>query len=222
MKCKQARSLFSACLDGVATGAEMLAVERHLDECPSCSLEYRQLTRTQALVHALGPRRAPENLALQLRVALSRRSADTLQKRIAAGLVRLENAVNGFLLPATAGLVSTVLLFGLLVGIYPVPAQAGANDVPTLLYLPPQLEESPFAAGLSSLNTADALVVETYVDANGRVQDYRILAGPEQDQALRTQLNNALIFMTFRPAMSFGRPTAGRVVISFSKVSVKG
>jgi hypothetical protein len=222
MKCTQARSLFSPCLDGVVTGAQMLAVERHLDACAPCRLEYRQLTRTQALVHALGPRRAPETLALQLRVALSRRSADTLSRRIAAGMVRLENAINGFLLPATAGLVSTVLLFGLLVGIYPVPAQAGANDVPTLLYLPPQLEESPFAAGLSSLNSADALVVETYVDANGRVQTYRILAGPEQDETLRAQLNNALIFTTFRPAMSFGRPTAGRVVLSFSKVSVKG
>jgi hypothetical protein len=29
-------------------------------------------------------------------------------------------------------------------------------------------------------------------------------------------------FTTFRPAMSMGRPTAGRAVLSFSKISVKG
>jgi hypothetical protein len=35
-------------------------------------------------------------------------------------------------------------------------------------------------------------------------------------------VKNMLIFTTFRPAMSMGRPTPGRAVLSFSKISVKG
>jgi hypothetical protein len=31
-----------------------------------------------------------------------------------------------------------------------------------------------------------------------------------------------MIFTTFRPATSFGVPTSGRVVLSFSNINVKG
>ena len=41
--------------------------------------------------------------------------------------------------------------------------------------------------------------------------------------ALRARdLKNLLIFTTFRPAMTFGHPTTGRVVISFAKINVRG
>jgi hypothetical protein len=36
------------------------------------------------------------------------------------------------------------------------------------------------------------------------------------------EVKKILIFTTFRPALSMGRPTSGRAVISFSKISVKG
>jgi hypothetical protein len=66
------------------------------------------------------------------------------------------------------------------------------------------------------------VVIEAYVDANGRVQDYRILSQPDDADVVLPQVKNLLIFTTFRPALSMGRPTAGRAVISFSKISVKG
>jgi hypothetical protein len=69
---------------------------------------------------------------------------------------------------------------------------------------------------------SDALVVEAYVGADGRVQDYRILSSPDQPQAVLSQLKNMLIFTTFQPATTFGQPTASRVILSFSKVQVKG
>jgi hypothetical protein len=70
--------------------------------------------------------------------------------------------------------------------------------------------------------SGDALVVEAYVGPDGRVQDYRILSAPDNAQAILPELKNMLIFTTFHPATSFGQPTAGRVVLSFSKVQVKG
>jgi hypothetical protein len=60
------------------------------------------------------------------------------------------------------------------------------------------------------------------VDANGRVQDYRILSQSDDAKAALPQVKNLLIFTTFRPALAMGVPTSGRAVISFSKVSVKG
>ena len=62
----------------------------------------------------------------------------------------------------------------------------------------------------------------TLVDANGQVQDYRILSDSADARRLRPQLNNIMIFTTFQPATTFGVPTSGRAVLSFAKINVGG
>jgi len=134
--------------------------------------------------------------------------------------VRLQNVLNAFMVPATAGLMTAVTVFAMLMG-YLAPLQAGNPDVPLLVYTAPQLQQSAFATGIESINS-DSLVIEAYVDSVGRVQDYRILSEPPESQQLLPQVKNMLIFTTFRPATNLGRPTAGRAVLSFSKISVRG
>ena len=84
-----------------------------------------------------------------------------------------------------------------------------------------ELQQSVFGSTLSSMNT-DSLVIEAYVDRNGRVQDYRILSDPGESEQLLPQVKRMLIFTTFRPAMSMGRPISSRAVLSFSRISVRG
>jgi hypothetical protein len=43
-----------------------------------------------------------------------------------------------------------------------------------------------------------------------------------ENQHLRRQLDQMMIFTTFRPATTFGRPAPGRVVLSFSRIHVRG
>jgi hypothetical protein len=90
-----------------------------------------------------------------------------------------------------------------------------------MLYTAPQLDQTMFGTSLGSISD-DSVVIEAYVDANGRVEDYRILSQPDDVQAMLPEVKKILIFTTFRPALSMGRPTSGRAVISFSKISVKG
>ena len=99
--------------------------------------------------------------------------------------------------------------------------QASSGDVPLMLYTGPQLDQSAFGTSLGNMGD-DAVVVEAYVDANGRVEDYRILSQPADAKAVLPELKNLLIFTTFHPALSMGRPTAGTAVLSFSKISVRG
>jgi hypothetical protein len=223
MNCGEAKKLFSPFLDGQASGREMRALDGHIEECSRCAREYVAMRRTQLLLANLGPKRAPADLALKLRVAISREAAHQRHSRFEGVLVRLENALNAFMVPATAGLVSAVLIFGLLLGFIALPGQlqAASGDVPLMLYTAPQLEQSVFGTSLGSIGE-DSVVIEAYVDANGRVEDYRILSQSEDAKAMLPQVKNLLIFTTFRPALSMGRPTAGRAVISFSKISVKG
>jgi Putative zinc-finger len=223
MKCAEIVKLFSPYLDGRASGSQMHALTRHLEQCSHCAQEYAAMRRTQLLLTGLGRKTAPPDLALKLRVAISREAAQARRPRFEGVQVRLENALNAFMVPATAGLVSAVLFFGLLLGFFALPAElrADSGDVPLMLYTAPQLEQSAFGTSLGNMGD-DAVVVEAYVDANGRVEDYRILSQPDDAQAVLPQLKNLLIFTTFHPALSMGRPTAGTAVLSFSKISVKG
>ncbi|MFI5111952.1 MAG: anti-sigma factor family protein [Terriglobales bacterium] len=219
MNCSQARSLFSPYLDGVLNGRQMRDLGNHLAECAACSHESALLADTQRAVSSLGRRQAPPELALKLRVALSHEAARSRTRSFVGLQVRLEDALNAFMVPATAGVLSAIVFFGLLIGLFALPVQAN-NDVPTMLYTPPVLAQSPFSNGMERMNT-ESIVVEAYVDANGRVQDYRILSAPTTDE-IKPQLENMLIFTTFRPATAFGQPTSGRAVLSFSKINVKG
>jgi Putative zinc-finger len=223
MTCAETKQLFSPYLDGRVSGSEMHALTRHMKQCSDCTREYAATQRTQQLLAGLGAKKAPPDLALKLRLAISREAAQKRRPRYEGMLVRLQNAMNAFMVPATAGLVSAVLFFGLLLGFFALPAELSASrgDVPLMLYTAPELEQSAFGTSLGNVGD-DALVIEAYVDANGRVDDYRILSQPDDAKDVLPQLKNLLIFTTFRPALSMGRPTPGKAVLSFSKISVKG
>jgi hypothetical protein len=220
MKCAQAKSLFSPYLDGAVTGTQMRALSQHLETCARCTQEYISLHQTQQLLAKAGRRKAPADLALQLRVAISREVAQSKRSYLDGVRIRLENVLNPLMVPATAGLATAVTVFVLLLG-FLAPLRADNPDVPLMLYTAPQLQQSAFGAALDSI-TEDSLVIEAYVDSNGRIQDYRILSNPREAQELLPQVKNMLIFTTFRPATSMGRRTPGRAVLSFSKISVKG
>ena len=90
-----------------------------------------------------------------------------------------------------------------------------------MLYTPPEMTSAPFGLLGSGAANGDAVLVEAVIDAHGRVQDYRVL-NSSADSELSPEMKNALIFTQFRPATSFGLPTSGRVVISFSNINVGG
>lgn len=220
MTCTQVKLLLSSYFDGAMTGKLMLSMAAHLDACDGCQREYVTLRQTQQLLATVGRRKAPSDLALKLRLAISREAARSRQHSFSAIWVHVENALNAFMVPATAGLATAVVIFGLLMGFVALPLQ-GSSDVPLMLNTAPELQTSAFGTALDSIKD-DSLVIEAYVDANGRVQDYRVLSTPDANKELPSQVKNMLIFTTFRPATSMGRPTSGTAVLSFSRISVKG
>lgn len=220
MKCSESKQLFSPMLDSMLEGRQVYALNQHMAECEGCNAEFSALRHTRWMMANMAPHAAPPDLALRLKVAISQQLAARRHSRWESLLVRWENALNAFMFPATAGLLSAVLIFGLLIGVL-VPAHlSSANDVPTMLYTPPEMTSAPFGLESGATN-GDAILVEAVIDAHGRVQDYRVLSSPGQTE-LSSEMKNALIFTQFRPATSFGLPTSGRVVISFSNINVGG
>lgn len=215
MDCKQAKSLFSSYLDGAVSGQEMHGIATHLEGCGTCHSSYLSLRRTQSLLSSLGTRKAPADLELRLRLAIQQERSRSASRMFQNLGLRIEHAINSFMLPATAGLTTAVIMFGVLIGCFARP-EIG-NDIPTSLYTPPRLAGGPYAIqGLDS-----PVLIEASVDPSGRVLDYRILSGHESE-ALRRKIDSALIFTTFEPARAFGEPASGHVVLAFATVNVKG
>ena len=219
MRCDEAKPRFSSYLDGAMSGAEMHEVSGHLRECAECQSDYNLLESTRTLVSSLGRRQPPSDLALKIKVALSSERARSRRGTLQGYMVRLENAFNGLMFPATAGVLSAIVFFGVLIGLL-VPAQVSAyDDVPSSFYTPPRLQLSEYPE--PQLNLDAPVVIETYVDATGRVENYRIISGPDDEQ-VREQLNRALLFTIFAPAQSVGRPGPGKAIMSYANLNVTG
>lgn len=223
MICTRAKSLLSRYLDGAISGAEMRAVNEHLAVCSACLRRFEMLKLTQSAVAGLGRKQPPPELALQIKLALSREAQRTPSRRWQSVVVRVEHAFNAFMVPATAGVLSAVILFGLLLGLFAVPAplQAASDvDLPMGFYTPPALDSSMFGMTVNDTKPG-SVTVEATVDPNGRLQDYTVVSS-DGDQQLSPEIKNMLIFSTFRPAMSFGRPVTSKIMLVFSKIPVKG
>jgi len=222
LQCPQARQLFSPYLDGAVTGTEMLALQNHLAECAKCEREYESLRRTQQLLTSVGRPKVPADLGLRLRLAISREVESAKRARFEGLMVRLENALQAFMVPVTAGFVSALIIFGIAMVYFVTPASLQAdNDVPLVMVnTAPELQPTAFSM-MDSIKD-DSLVIEAYVDANGRVEDYKILSDSGNGKEALPEVKQMLIFTTFRPALSMGRPTASRAVLSFAKINVKG
>ena len=225
MKCAEYKRLLSPYLDGQVSGAEMFALQNHMKGCASCAREYAETQRTLQMIVALNKAKvkAPADLSLRLRVAISRESKQARRRRFDGAMVRFRNTIDAFMVPVTAGALSAVLIFGILLGFFALPQQleASSADVPLMLYVAPQLKQSVFGTSIGSVGE-DSVLVEAYIDANGRVEDYRILSESDSSNQASPQVKNLLIFTTFSPALSMGVPIPSRAVISFSKISVKG
>ncbi|HLJ24045.1 MAG TPA: hypothetical protein VKT71_08055 [Candidatus Acidoferrales bacterium] len=237
MNCEKVKKLLPGYLDGeVMTGTwadTHVSIGRHLETCGDCRDELRAYQVMSSMMSGVQRPAPPEDLALKIRVAAAQRLSDrtwlhyALRARTRSELV-LKNILEPLAIPATGGFTVAFVVFVLvcqLLGLG-VPLRADSNDSPTNLLQPARLEAlAPFPiTGLEESGHAGphALLVEATINSEGEAVSYRILAGPDTD-TIRRQLDLVLLFSRFRPEMSFGRYTSGgRVVLSFSDLSIRG
>jgi hypothetical protein len=212
--CLEIRNHFSDYLDGECPREILRSVRYHLAGCASCRRELEAWQAVQDDLRALPRVQVPAEESLKLRVNLSRQLHQHLLEQLR---VRLENILEPLLLPASAGVLTAVLCFGIIMGSQFVPSnrvseeQAQANTPPQLRVLPPL-----------DFNTGDqAVTLVTHIDSGGRVTEYQLLSG-QQSPDLMNRLDRMMYFSVFRPATMSGRPTDGRVVLSLRRITVRG
>jgi hypothetical protein len=204
----------------------MQEIASHLDGCQECAGEWDTLREAQLALASLGPVAEPEDLLLRVRVAISQERARSRTSVFHTWNLAWKNTVGPFLLQASAGFCSAVLLLGtvvVLVTMFTQPKAAQANtDEPLGNPTAPRLVSFSSGVGSSDIGAISGpVVVEVYINDEGQMYDYRIVSGPT-DSATRSQVENLLLLSRFEPARFFGQPVRGLAVISFSGVSVHG
>ena len=224
--CETMQARFSEYLDGRLNGREMQQISAHVSECRDCNREWDSLRQVQQALGALGPVPEPKDLLLRVRVAVSQERARSKQSVYSRWNLVWKNTVGPFVLQASAGFASAVLLLGtviVLVTMFTQPqAVQATTDEPLGSPTAPRLVSLSSGVSNSDIGTLSGpVIVEAYVNDEGEVYDYRIVSGPD-DAATRLQVQNLLLFSFFEPARFFGQPVRGLAVISFTGVSVKG
>ena len=237
MDCDKVRGLLPGYLDGaMPTGTwagTHLSVGRHLETCTVCRQELEAYQSMSTLMSRMSRPTPPPDLALKIRVAAAQRLSDrnwlhNLRRLNTRIELVLKNILEPLAIPATGGFTVAFVVFVIVCQLLGIgaPLRAGSNDSPTNLLQPARLESlAPFPiTGLEESGHAGphALLVEATISSQGDAVSYRILAGPDTE-IVRRQLDLVLLFSRFRPEMSFGRFTSGgRVVLSFSDISIRG
>jgi hypothetical protein len=220
--CLKIRSYFSAYLDGAVSGSRMQEIARHLDRCEDCTQEFSGLRAMQQTLATLGPAKAPADLALKLRLAISHEHAQRKSSWLDAVSLKWDNAVRPMLVQVSAGFAGAVVLVGgiaLLLGMVAAPEPVMANDEPLGAITVPHYLYSAVDPRAIVTSHDTMIVVEAYVNSQGRVYDYNIVSGPVE-AAVRSQVVDHLLNSVFEPASVFGAPVRGRVVLTFSGISV--
>jgi Putative zinc-finger len=225
MGCGAVQGKFTEYLDGRLNGVEMQKIAAHLDGCRECTEDWHALRGMQLSLAGLGPVQEPEDLLLKIRVAVSQEQARARQNWLQAWGLVWKNTVGPFVLQASAGFASAVLLLGtvtFLVSMFAEPTTVQANDEPLGMATAPRLLYLSTGVGGDDISASSMpVVVEAYINDEGQVYDYRIVSGPT-DPAVRAEVENLLLLSRFEPARFFGQPVRGLAVLSFSGVSVRG
>jgi hypothetical protein len=222
--CQDCQSSFSAYLDGAVGGHQMQQIAQHLETCAACAGEFAALRAMQQSLATLGPAKPPIDLGLRLRLAISHEQAKRESNWFDNLSVKWDNAVRPMLVQVSAGFAGAVVLIGgigLLLGMFAAPEPVMANDEPLGAMTSPHYRYSTVNPGAVVTDHDSVIVVEAYVNEQGRVYDYNIVSGPD-DPAVDAQIVDRLLMSVYEPASVFGAPVRGRVVLTFSGISVRG
>ncbi|HEX4997857.1 MAG TPA: zf-HC2 domain-containing protein [Terriglobia bacterium] len=216
LNCSGVQERISLYMDSMLQDSAQL--EEHLALCAACRKELESMTAVRNLLASSRRVAAPENLALEARVRLSR-------VRYADYGWRLSYLFSDFLKPmalrAAFGASVTTVMFGvLLIGLISnqtLVANAASPGPLVAVHQPVRAPESAtlWLAGTEFDGPPEYLLIEAYVDDLGRAYDYQILEGSPTPEVNRWVWDR-LYYAQFLPATSFGVPIKSSITLSFT------
>jgi len=227
MSCDNVQERISSFLDRDGAGAERENVLAHIGSCPDCSAYLAAQQSARDALRSLSAPPMPAALASKLSVMASHERQRRLARiSVAARLhewnsrfqLFLDNLMRPLAFPFAGGLVSSLMIFGLLVPsltfqhAFADQALFTYADGEVVILAPNGNYESSTSDYTPRIQRANLTppdqsnVVDLVVDPNGRVSDWSVSRGE-----LTPDLANIIMFGQFNPATQMGVPIPSRV-----------
>ena len=172
MMCWSARRRMVDYVDGRLRASERSRVAAHLRNCASCSVNFEQNHAVRSALGSLPRRVAPPILTTVLRVRASQERqallgtrGSRLQQFWDMWKMRLDDLMRPLTIPATGGLLSSLVLFGALAFTIGNAGREAGYEVP-LGYL------SRIDANLVPMQLSSSVTLTLSLDGNGHITDY--------------------------------------------------
>jgi hypothetical protein len=206
---------------------ERESVLAHTAVCRQCDAHLQALETQRALLRKMAFAPVPANLTAKLRVLASHERERQLvrvsfrerMRRIAARVeLAFDNMMRPVALPFTGGLLSTLLLFGLLMPTLSFSHQSGGYEFITIpraivtnalgQEISADAEDFPIFATPDEPDSDYVNIVNFTIDKNGKVVDWSIVRGNLTDE-----MKSIIMFGKFDPATVYGMKTSGMIQV---------
>jgi Putative zinc-finger len=216
MTCWSVKRRTSDFVDGRLRRREQSKIETHLRECDPCALHVYQIRSMRSSLVGLGNPSAPVSLHSKLLVLASKERQILVEtdgsrwRRLwNKWKFRLNELTQPFTIPATGGVLSSVLLFSALALTISTTGRQVGYEVP-IMY------GDRVDANLVPLELRSSVVLTLSLDGRGRITDYAVRDGSRDfvGDATRLQYNN-ITMPEFPSVLRMAQPTIGDIQISF-------
>ena len=225
MSCENVQELISLLLDGKVPAGLRENVLAHTGECRECGTHLESLETQRALLRKMALAPVPGALAAKLRVMashererqLARVSVRERARRIVSSVsLAFDNLMRPVALPFTGGLLSTLLLFGLMVPSLSFSHPTGGYEFVTVpvprgsivTALDEDARDFPLFASPGEPNSDYVNIVNLTIDQAGKVSNWFVVRGQLTDE-----MKSIILLDRFEPATAFGIKTSGIIQV---------
>jgi hypothetical protein len=240
MSCEYARARISSLVDRGLEERERRETLAHLESCTPCHDEYQVLEKQRLAIRSLQEPAVPAVLTHRLRVLASHERSRRMARASVSARFRdmmdnarlfIDNMMRPVALPFGGGLLSAMLLFGILAPGLVFSRSAGFDpSVISMVTLPNAKpmsgagrivgESSEVVSvemvGIVNLErgglipaSSDSSLVELTVDRYGHVLDWKMVQGE-----LTPEVKSVILFSDYNPGTYFGVPTDSKILVS--------
>lgn len=214
MMCWSTKRRSTDYVDGRLRGSERSRVAAHLAECDSCSQQVGDLASVRSALRDLREPVAPAPLRTELLVMASRERklfrSSPIERLWKHWKSRLHEMMRPLTIPATGGVLSSLVLFAALAVTISTTTRAVAYEVPVLY-------ADKMDANLVPVELRSSVVLTLTLDGKGRITDYAVRDGSDSfvGDPSRLQYNN-IALPEFRTVLAMTQPVSRDISISFT------
>lgn len=221
MNCHQAKRYSTSYLDGRLRSDQRSEVAAHLSDCESCSSYFDQVVLIRSALRGLSPVTVPQYLQTRLKVIASKQRAETLWTRGSRFQAiwerwkfRMSEMMRPVALPATGGLLSSIVLFGTFILMIGTTTRIANYEIPLIAAA---VEPNLVPLDLRSRT----VILNMTFDSSGRIADYQV-GDPSGNFTAGLQTHPASITVPdFSTVFAVALPVSGDIQIKFQPIAFR-